>query len=354
MVIELPVVAATGSAEVFARGGMSLLLASGIVTDIVFGCEDEEPEMFKKVAGSLLKESDAFKERLNEGLKSGLSFAEARANAIIDNWDEPLEREALGKFIKSPNNILGIAYTQAILASKRQVEIHPLNRKGVSHDDSTHYGIYASASFLREALSNENSEAGDIMAFVPSMNMDIFEECMAEHKLVYASDFSVLLHEKLLSKKDFSNIMDCTEDISNRIINERENYLSFEQFSDVLHTKNMNLSRIRRLLIHILLSVTSVDLSVFKETGCAPYYHILGFTNTGSNLLATIRENSRRFVFTSPQEVPEDIDAGRLALLKKDLYAADLYRAIQTQKCGHTLPSEYTRKFTMHPDISSI
>ncbi|MCR4797950.1 MAG: nucleotidyltransferase family protein, partial [Lachnospiraceae bacterium] len=46
MVIELPVVAATGSAEVFARGGMSLLLASGIVTDIVFGCEDEEPEMF--------------------------------------------------------------------------------------------------------------------------------------------------------------------------------------------------------------------------------------------------------------------------------------------------------------------
>ena len=77
LVLEMPVTASTGSAEIFAETGVSILLSTGVVTDLMFGCEDEDPELFKKVATYFLEEPLGFKLSLNKYLKSGIPFAKA-------------------------------------------------------------------------------------------------------------------------------------------------------------------------------------------------------------------------------------------------------------------------------------
>ena len=68
--VELPVVAATSSAELFGKTGVSLALSLG-ATDIVFGAEDADARLFSDIAGLLLNEPEAFKEELFASQRTG-------------------------------------------------------------------------------------------------------------------------------------------------------------------------------------------------------------------------------------------------------------------------------------------
>ena len=74
LVLELPVRYATGSAEFFAFGAVSLLDALGCVDFLCFGSECGEIEKLLSLAQFLLEEPASFKEALQASLKSGLSY----------------------------------------------------------------------------------------------------------------------------------------------------------------------------------------------------------------------------------------------------------------------------------------
>ncbi len=364
LVIEMPVVASTASAEVFAETGVSLLLATGVVTDLMFGCEDEDPEMFIRVADFFLNEPHGFKDSLNKYLRSGIPFAKARANAIVDNWDIPVERERLSKFLEAPNNILGIAYTRSLLGRTSEVGLHPIHRRGVSHDAAIYSASFASASFIRRLLmqdtSNESVKSfmddsdrlhginGDSVAmFIPENEVPVLNTYCGKNMLVGPNDMSLILHQALLYHDDLSGYMDCNEDISRRILNELNEYVTFTQFADHLKTKNLNHSRIRRVLTHLVLRLHHSDLDLLKIEDYAPYLRVLAFSPGGRELLSEINSKSKIPVIVSPQEMKKDPknSKDKEVLMSKDVYAADLYRAILTDRLKTTFPTEYTRKF---------
>ena len=105
-VFELPVCYATGSAELFALGSVSLLESLGIVDSICFGSECGEIEPIQRTARLLNQESGEFKKRLQDFLKAGKTFPEARSTALAEK-----ERDA-AELLSSPNNPTGRVFTR--------------------------------------------------------------------------------------------------------------------------------------------------------------------------------------------------------------------------------------------------
>ena len=83
LVLELPSLFATPSAEVFATASVSLLYQLGVVDSIGFGAEYTDLGTLKKIANVLNHEPDSLQRDLRDALRSGLNYPSARALALI-------------------------------------------------------------------------------------------------------------------------------------------------------------------------------------------------------------------------------------------------------------------------------
>ena len=79
LILELPTLWAVSSAESFARGGVALLTATGVVDTLSFGSEAGTLSPLQAVADCL--ESEAWRCLLRQTLAQGLSFPVARQRA---------------------------------------------------------------------------------------------------------------------------------------------------------------------------------------------------------------------------------------------------------------------------------
>ena len=113
LIIELPVCYATGSAEYFAKGAISILNNLGCVDFICFGSECGEYNKLEKIASLLAEEPEDFKSLLQNNLKSGKTFPLARQQALKDYLND----DSLDCILEEPNNILGIEYIKALILS---------------------------------------------------------------------------------------------------------------------------------------------------------------------------------------------------------------------------------------------
>lgn len=79
LVIEMPVIYATASAEYFATAGIGILDRLGCVDYLSFGSEWADVEDYSSYATLFLEEPEEYRQILQEQLKRGKSFPEARA-----------------------------------------------------------------------------------------------------------------------------------------------------------------------------------------------------------------------------------------------------------------------------------
>ena len=83
LVIELPVLYATSSAENFADGAIKILNSLNIVDYISFGAETSNVAILDKFADVLYNEPKEYQNLLAHELKKGISFPKARENALL-------------------------------------------------------------------------------------------------------------------------------------------------------------------------------------------------------------------------------------------------------------------------------
>ena len=101
-VFELPVCYATGSAELFALGSVSLLESLGIVDSICFGSECNDLPILEQLAELLLEEPEAYQILLKDYLKQGKK--EASVKLIIEikpSKSKDRENEIVTKVLKT-------------------------------------------------------------------------------------------------------------------------------------------------------------------------------------------------------------------------------------------------------------
>lgn len=108
---------------------------------------------------------------------------------------------------------------------------------------------------------------------------------------IETNDFSLLLKYRLLceTRRSLCEYQDISEDLANRIIRNRNQFLNFEQFCQLLKTKELTYSRISRGLLHILLAVKKEDMLRYRESSCI-YTRILGFRKEHADVLRQIKE----------------------------------------------------------------
>ena len=114
LVLELPLTYATGTAERFAYGAVSLLNRLGCVDYLSFGCENDDLEMLQAIADLLIDPPSEFTQQLNAYLKDGLSYPRARAMAVKSVIQS-------GNILESPNNILAVEYLKALKRQKSRI-----------------------------------------------------------------------------------------------------------------------------------------------------------------------------------------------------------------------------------------
>ena len=126
LVLELPLPWCMAPAETFARGGVGLLAATGVVTHLAFGSESGDLAALEKTARALLDPD--LEPLLKEELAAGQPYAAARQRAV-----ERLTGEG-ADVLARPNDILAVEYLKAMY--QKGINLIPLAvpRMGAEHD----------------------------------------------------------------------------------------------------------------------------------------------------------------------------------------------------------------------------
>ena len=278
-VFELPVCYATGSAEFFALGAVSLLDSLGIVDYLCFGSECNDLPALEQLAELLLEEPEAYQILLKDYLKQGMSFPRARQEAILSYTEDPRFAEIL----RNPNNILGIEYLKAIKKLGSRIEPYTIARRGAQYHDEELDSDYSSATAIRSLLAYSSSSFNtepvegnyDELSFsgilselenqVPKCCLELLKDY---HKVQYPisqNDFSLILKYKLLLVVSFAGnytnsiILDKIYNSVTVIINSsapKSAQIFFEWFRLSIPSKGL-----RQISVMILLIFFSVFLS---------------------------------------------------------------------------------------------
>ena len=345
ILMELPVCYAVGSAEYFAAGAIDLLEQLGCVDSICFGSECGDYGLLARIAHILADEPEGYKQSLKEALKTGRSFPLARQIAL----KEYLQDDTLDLVLEQPNNILGIEYIKALYQRHSSMKSYTIKRMVSGYHDSDLSSSYSSASAIRRLLSFTSQSVMLVLSRlegqVPPSCIRMLEETHHSRYPVYTNDFSLLLKYRLLTetRQTLTTYLDISEELANRIINNANDFISFDQFSDQLKTRDMTLSRICRCLFHILLNIRTEDLLAYQQAGYCQYARILGFRKDARRLLTLLKNSSNVPLITKLTQT-EKLSATGLSMLKTDIFAANLYESLITNKYKMPFINEYQQQ----------
>lgn len=356
-VFSLPVCYATGSAEYFAEGAISLLDSLGIVDYLCFGSECNDLDAMRSVADILSSEPEGYRKLLKSHLKDGSSYPAARCRAV----SEYTKGSVNAGILNEPNNILGIEYLKALKKLGSSIVPYTIRRKGSGyHDKIINSGNFSSASAIRTLLaysgsslrsdysegsyesSSTSNVLGELEDQVPSCCMEMLKDYHRVLYPVYQNDFSLILKYKLLNKHRDSLLryMDVSEDIANRICSQLNNFFNYEQFCELLKTKDITRTRINRSLLHIMLGTKKADVNEYKENGYHFYIRLLGFRRDHEKLVSLIARKSSLPLLARLSET-ESLPRIGQKMIYNDILAANLYTSVITDKFKTPFQNEY-------------
>lgn len=389
LVLELPVLWSTASAELFADAGISLFEKTGCVNGICFGAESGDLALLRRIADVLADEPAALKASLKHNLKSGSTFPKAREAALLSYFAGsagqdgalPVSTETLSSLLASPNNILALEYLKALRRRASSITPYLLKREGAAyHETSIRSGaseVPASASAIRHTLfadaagacgnsadrASEDSADGILRHAMPQEALAILQDYRADFPLLCADDFSGILGYLLLSSSasQLARTADSSLEFANRMRNQLPYYTSFSSFASRLKSKEMTLTRINRILLHSILGITSSDYACGNALDKIPYLRILGFRKSSAPLLAALKVSAAVPLITRPSQAPKLLSPDAMRVFEHDVFAGNLYLQMRNQKDGtplraarmqeHDVPpaSEYQRQIVILP-----
>lgn len=344
LVLEIPTLWATASAEYFAGGGIGTLEATGVVTHLGFGAESDSLEQLQQITSVLKDEPDIYRKVLCNSIRSGNPFPVARKNALVTSLPHIPSGE-LEDILNSPNNILAIEYLKTL---PEHIEPVLIPRKGAGYHDTEINTEFPSASAIREILLGENplESMNLVEQAMPTEAFAILKEAFDKGALIEPNDISDVLGYCLLclSHKGYDSFADCTKDLSNKIKNHLNEYVTFNDFVMTLKSKDLTHSRVTRCLLHILLNIKQTDYSIGKAIGFAPYLRVLGFRRDSSDLLAEINERATSPIIRKVADADKALDYETHKIFERDVLASNLFYQRMANKSKTKPVNEFTHQ----------
>ena len=265
LIIELPFVFSTQSADIFALGAISILNHLKVDT-IVFGSESNDPNQLIEIANIQLNNPN-YNKIVKDYLDKGENYPTALSLAI---------NQLYNKTISLPNDLLGLSYVKEIIKQQANIEIKTIQRTNDFHNKKLNHKI-VSATAIRNNLDNKN-----IKKYVPSFTYQYLKE-------KYPTDnYFTLLKYKIISEQENIKIYQTVDEgIHHRILKYIDETNSLEELIQKIKTKRYTYNKIHRMLTHILCSFTKEEAKNIKIN----YIRVLGFNQKGIHYLNKIKKD---------------------------------------------------------------
>lgn len=329
LVIELPVIWSLSPADQFAAGGVTILDALQVVDEISFGCECNDIELLKTAAEVCRTCQTEYADTLRLFTRKGNSYP-----AVLQELVTQLAGPEVASVLSHPNNTLAVAYLNSLADINSRIKPFAVQRKGAAHDSLTAVSepavnvqstyvhedtsLFASASYIRRCLD----EGTDCHRMVPSASWK--EITLAKKKGTFASlrnlESIILYKLRTMEPEEIANIAEVgAQGLANRIYNARA-ATSLDDLMERLRTKRYPASRLRRILLHMLIGITKEDIYSLP-----PYGRILAFNNIGKKVLANSKGIRKLPFANSPSKLSNYSSAARRCAFLESR-ATDIYQ----------------------------
>ncbi len=300
-VIELPTPFATSNAELFAKGAVKLIDAIPSVTHLCFGAECADKTAFLSAAKLLNDEPQSVSQKIKELTANGVSYAKARAQAYEGHLPPDL--------LSSPNNILGLEYTKALLSLASTIEIMPIQRVGGGYKDKKIQEDYSSASAIRAAIASGNALSQALPDFVEKdlpASLENYLEALEKYAILFRSLTQI------------ASVCDCTEGLENAL---KKSASSPQGLVDALTSARYTSSRIRRIALQNLLNI---EETLIRECLCSPLYlRVLAADKARSDVISALSESSFPLIARAHDE--NSLSGVAKQCFEKDTFAESVY-----------------------------
>ena len=323
LVIELPVLYATSSAENFADGAIRILDSLKVVDYVAFGSENSNIDILDDIAKVLHEEPKLYKSILANELKKGVSFPKARESAIISYFSND---QKYTNILSSPNNILGIEYIKALKKYKSVIKPISIPRFEAGHNDITYSGNIASATAIRNIIKNGSFNV--LKRLLPQASYEILLDNIKQGHII--PDLSVFEHQiiynlRKMSESEIADLPDIAEGLEFSIKKSSNSCNNISDFLNTIKSKRYTTTRIQRILLYSLLGITKKDMALSKKVN--PYVRVLGLNSRGKFLISEIaKANPKLEIITSVKRFLDNSSNKNLKLLlDKDIFATNVY-----------------------------
>lgn len=311
LVVELPAMFSTQTAELFARGGILTLDALNCIDSLCYGSESGDLEKIKAIAKFLTYNKDIFDLEIKNSLKVEKSYARAREVAISNHLD--VDRE----FLMSPNNILAIEYEKELMRINSDIDTCTIKRKTSNHNDGKlREGISSASSirsFLCKNLFDKSKKLDDkiehVRANIRELSNDkglICDECFYElldrglTPMTGQSFYDEICITCVRCEEELRNIFEVKDGLENSIRKRIIYSEDMEMLIESLTNKTYSRAKISRCLFNILFNLRDEDVNQIKNIKTMPYIRVLGFNDKGKEILKKINDSTNADIILSP------------------------------------------------------
>ena len=332
LVIELPAIYATQSAEFFSHGSISTLNSLNVVDSICFGSECGNIDALNFIAEIMAKEPKPYVDILKSHLDTNISFPRARANAILEYITKCEYSNFLNldftQMLSSPNNILGLEYIKCLINFNSSITPHTIQRFKADYNSKTIDNI-CSATAIRESLK-DTGLVSPIKSAVPPYTYEIMmDKVNSNFNFVFDEDFYDLINYSILRNyNDLSYLFDINEGIENKILKSIFKSFSLIELAKEIKSKKYTLTRVKRILNNILLNISKEDVLYSKSITSMPYARILSFNDKGREIIKKIKSSSEVEIINKMSTTAFNKDPHFNFLIKHDINATNIYNSV--------------------------
>lgn len=274
LVIELPTLYATQSADIFAYGAISILNKFKIDT-LVFGSETNDIDSFTTLANIQIN-NPKYPELVKNYLSLGLNYPTAMSKAL---------KELTNTKIDKPNDLLALSYIKEIIKNNYPITPISIKRTNDYHSNSLQNNTnIINASLIREMFLNNQ----DISPYIPNNTKELLYQYLSLNKA-----YSLLKYNIINNENNLSTYLDIEEGLDKRILKYLDTSHTWIDLVNNLKTKRYTYNKINRTLLHLLLNIKKEDNT--KEI----YLRVLGFNNKGREYLKKLKKDTNLDIFTS-------------------------------------------------------
>ena len=318
LVLELPTVWATTSAEGFARGAISLLERSGVVDVLSFGSEGGEVDKLAEVAACL--NTPAYQQAVAARAGSGLPFAVCRQQAV-----EELLGSEYGALLSRPNNNLGIEYIRSLRTGNSSIRPMTVLRQGADHNallgsaDHENRPPFVSATQIRMDLMEGNWDRAQ--PYLVPGGRAVLEGSLVGLPGLRRVERAVLAKLRTMGAENWAKLPDSgqAEGLPQRLERAGKQCTDLKDFFDRAKTKRYTHARLRRLVLWAYLGITTQDIP-----HSPPYLRVLGFNARGQELLRQMKDRACLPILTKTAHARQLSEEGQ-RLFELEARCTDLY-----------------------------